>query len=45
MFVDQQNKYSSLEKSLKNNFFIFFVEILGFGKAPHSRNGITISHS
>ena len=33
MFIDQQNKYSSLEKSLKTDFFKKKFEILVFGKA------------
>ena len=33
MFVDQQNRYTSLDKCLKIEFFNFFFEILAFGKA------------
>ena len=33
MFVDQQNRYTSLDKCLKIDFFKKFFEILAFGKA------------
>ena len=33
MFVDQQNRYTSLDKCLKIDFFKKKIEILPFGKA------------